>query len=457
MTAQLQAAPLPTDAWAAASSHSSSITLEDVLESLENDLKQENFTESNCTETNWDVIKFLNLTKNKDQLVWTRPAKNSKTATRVNLDFLLYAILGVREKEQKFISYVWVDLIWKHYELHWDPDNFCGIKAVSIPTRLLWQPDLIIEERTEKNRAAESPLVHVNYRGWVLLRNDRVLVTTCRMQVYKFPFDSQSCTLSFKSVIHNSQQLLLKKIGNQSYTTEWTQEIMRTQSDWIFINITSSSKTVNNFDITQSMVVYTINMKRRSVLYVVNFIIPVLLFLVLDLASFMISENGGEMLTFKVTVLLAVTVMQLILNDILPSTSDKIPLIAIYCVGIFGFMMLSLLETVLVMYMMEQDSVPKDDEEVKHTVKHSLTEDCGVKQGKIRFCGGFAMNQCEDSQQGAPSSEVTPCGGHENQSKSQRPKHERPGSTGHGKSLRSELSIDRFIDFRDEDICDGER
>lgn len=68
-------------------------------------------------------------------------------------------------------------------------------------------------------------------------------------------------------------------------------------------------------------------MKRQPILYVVNFIIPVLLFLVLDLASFMIPESGGEMLTFKVTVLLAVTVMQLILNDILPSTSEKIPLI----------------------------------------------------------------------------------------------------------------------------------
>lgn len=68
-------------------------------------------------------------------------------------------------------------------------------------------------------------------------------------------------------------------------------------------------------------------MKRRSVLYLVNFILPVLLFLCLDLASFMISDRGGEKLGFKVTVLLAVTVMQLILNEILPSSSDRIPLI----------------------------------------------------------------------------------------------------------------------------------
>jgi len=68
-------------------------------------------------------------------------------------------------------------------------------------------------------------------------------------------------------------------------------------------------------------------MKRRSILYIVNFLIPVLLFLCLDLSSFLISDNGGEKLSFKVTVLLAVTVLQLILNEILPASSNRIPLI----------------------------------------------------------------------------------------------------------------------------------
>lgn len=68
-------------------------------------------------------------------------------------------------------------------------------------------------------------------------------------------------------------------------------------------------------------------MKRRSILYIVNFLLPVLFFLGLDLASFLISDSGGEKLSFKVTVLLAITVLQLILNEILPASSNRIPLI----------------------------------------------------------------------------------------------------------------------------------
>lgn len=70
-----------------------------------------------------------------------------------------------------------------------------------------------------------------------------------------------------------------------------------------------------------------ITMKRRSLLYVVNFLLPVLFFLCLDLASFLISDSGGEKLSFKVTVLLAITVLQLILIEILPSSTNRIPLI----------------------------------------------------------------------------------------------------------------------------------
>ncbi len=55
--------------------------------------------------------------------------------------------------------------------------------------------------------------------------------------------------------------------------------------------------------------------------------LPILFFLGLDMASFLISDSGGEKLGFQVTVLLAVTVLQLILNEILPATSNRIPVI----------------------------------------------------------------------------------------------------------------------------------
>ncbi|XP_016523259.1 5-hydroxytryptamine receptor 3B-like [Poecilia formosa] len=188
-------------------------------------------------------------------------------------------------------------------------------------------PDMTIEEMTEQDKASPSPNLNIRNYGWVEFRNDQVVISTCKMRVYKFPFDVQSCNISFKSIMHSDEEIKLFYYKNNSEISEWSRKAMETQYEWLFVSMTVTSKTVNHFGFNQTMIVYTINMKRRSVLYIANFLLPVLFFLCLDLASLLLSDTGGEKVGFKITVLLAVTVMQLILNDNLPSSSDKIPLI----------------------------------------------------------------------------------------------------------------------------------
>ncbi|XP_041819281.1 5-hydroxytryptamine receptor 3A-like [Chelmon rostratus] len=303
-----------------------------------------------------DVLNYLNLTKDNELFSMTRPVKDYKQPTEVSLEVLLYAILDVREIDQKFVSYVWVFTGWQNEYIQWNPEDFCGIDHISLPTDVLWMPDISIEEMTEKDKAPPSPHLIVLNHGTVIVKNDQVLVSTCRMHVHNFPFDTQSCNLSFKSVVHSVDEIRLIRSLSSAEATLWSREVMLTQYEWLFINMTVTNETANMFGLKQDMMIFTVSMKRRSALYVVNFLLPILFFFSLDLASFLISDIGGEKLSFKVTVLLAVTVMQLILNEILPSSSDKIPLIAIYCIGIFGLMMLSLLETILVMHLMEKDS-----------------------------------------------------------------------------------------------------
>ncbi|XP_012720795.2 5-hydroxytryptamine receptor 3A [Fundulus heteroclitus] len=340
--------------------------------------------EQNCSYQ--DVLNHLNLSSNNDLYSMTRPVRNYKNPTQVSLEVLLYAILDVVEKDQKFIPYVWTVTRWKNEYISWDPNQFCGIDNVSLPTDILWKPDLTIEEMTEKDKAPPSPYLTINNEGYVEVQNDQVLVSTCRMHIYKFPFDIQRCNLTFKSIIHTAKEIRLQPSDNSSEATEWSRELMRTQYEWLFINMTV---TANNASVLtdQDIVIYTITMKRRSLLYIVNFLLPVLFFLCLDLASFIISDYGGEKLSFKVTVLLAVTVLQLILNDILPSSSNRVPLIAAYCIGVFALMMLSLLETIVVMYLREKDS--------QETIRDGCMMQESVKSNKDTHDwtqGGFIYN-----------------------------------------------------------------
>ncbi|KAJ4940953.1 hypothetical protein JOQ06_027241, partial [Pogonophryne albipinna] len=253
------------------------------------------------------------------------------------------------EKDQKCIPYVWTVM-------------FCGIDNVSHPAEVLWIPDITIEEMMQKDKAPQSPYVTLQSYGRVEDENYLTVVSTCKMQVYKFPFDAQSCSLSFKSIVYSDEDITFKGIRNKTVLMKWILEDMGNQYEWLFLNLTVNTTTLTNHGFTQSRMVYTITMRRRSALYIANFLVPILFFFCLDLASFLISDSGGEKLSFKVTVLLAVTVMQLILNEILPSSSDRLPLMAIFCIGIFGLIMISLLETILVMYLIDRDSASEENQ-----------------------------------------------------------------------------------------------
>ncbi|XP_033974850.1 5-hydroxytryptamine receptor 3A-like [Trematomus bernacchii] len=230
----------------------------------------------------------------------------------------------------------------------------------------------------EKDKDHQTPNVYLNSDGYVEDENYLKVVSTCKMQVYKFPFDIQNCNLSFRSILYNDEGITFEGQFNNSYLLKWTYEAMGTQYEWLFLNLTvNTSNHTTLAGYTQSRIVYTITMRRRSALYIANFLVPILFFFCLDLASFLISDSGGEKLSFKVTVLLAVTVMQLILNEILPSSSDRLPLMAVFCIGIFGLMMISLLETILVMYLIDRDSASEENQADK-----GLSKDCGDKQGK---------------------------------------------------------------------------
>ncbi|XP_043958299.1 5-hydroxytryptamine receptor 3A-like [Gambusia affinis] len=309
------------------------------------------------------VLNHLNLTQDSNKYTVGRPVKHQRHLTWVLLDMRIYAILDVRESDQTFIAYIWIYLRWDNEHIWWDPEQFCGTTHILVPTKYLWMPDMTIEEMTEQDKASPSPNLNIRNYGWVEFRNDQVVISTCRMRVYKFPFDIQSCNISFKSIMHSDEEIKLFYFKNNSEISEWSQKAMETQYEWLFVGMTVTSKTVNHFGFNQTMIVYTINMKRRSVLYIANFLLPVLFLLCLDFASLLMSDTGGEKVGFKITVLLAVTVMQLILNDILPSSSDKIPLIAVYCIGTFSLMLLSLLETILVIHLINRDTWQDNEQE----------------------------------------------------------------------------------------------
>ncbi|XP_036383719.1 5-hydroxytryptamine receptor 3A-like [Megalops cyprinoides] len=327
-----------------------------------------------------DVIDFLNLTRSNEVYTSARPVRDWTHPTVVYLDIYLYAILAVIEKSQIFTPFIWIALTWGNELISWDPSQFCGIEKLSIPKEMLWKPDLFIYEMTEEDNGAQSPYLYVYHDGTVSLGDDYAVASTCKMDVHKFPFDTQSCTITFSSLIYTVDDVQLFPHSNSSRATQASLEVIQSQGEWEFLNMSVTKTKLSLDEKAWDQLTYTITMRRRPLLHVINLLLPILFFLTLDIASFYISDKRGEKLDFKVTVLLAISVLLLILNDILPSMSNKTPLIATFCIVIFAFMLLSVLETILVTYLMEKDSVPARPVE---DGSQSLSDDCEKTQEEI--------------------------------------------------------------------------
>ncbi|XP_022045611.1 5-hydroxytryptamine receptor 3A-like [Acanthochromis polyacanthus] len=303
-----------------------------------------------------DVVDYLNLTTDTGLFTLTRPVRDHRTPTTVQLDIILYAILAVIEKTQTFIPFVWATMKYHNEFVSWEPAQFCGITQVSVPQHLLWKPDLFIFEMIQKDESPQNPNLIMHHDGTIQSEQDLKVVSTCKMDVHKFPFDTQSCTISIGSSSHCAAEIKIIPFYNSSRATQFSREMMKTQGEWEFLQLSISRANFTFDGKLWEQLSYTFTIKRRPLLHVINFLLPIIFFLTLDLASFFISDHRGEKLGFKVTVLLAISVLLLILNDILPSMSNKTPLIATYCIVIFALMLLSLLETILVTYLMDKES-----------------------------------------------------------------------------------------------------
>ncbi|KAK9978253.1 hypothetical protein ABG768_020012 [Culter alburnus] len=205
---------------------------------------------------------------------------------------------------------------------------------------------------SSESGAKEFPNVVLIFCGTIASVDLLALTTACKMDLYKFPFDTQNCSITLQSTSYSNKEIIMDIItDNKIKTINQSKQLIEAQGEWDLLNITYTKATMNMW-IDMDQLIYQITIKRRPLLYVINIIIPVFFFLVLDVISFFIDTSGADKLSFKVTLLLSISVMLLILNDTLPSTAENIPLIGIYCSVIFCLIGISIMETILVNFLM---------------------------------------------------------------------------------------------------------
>ncbi|XP_077311868.1 5-hydroxytryptamine receptor 3A-like isoform X5 [Lithobates pipiens] len=209
--------------------------------------------------------------------------------------------------------------------------------------------------RTENdNNSPEIPYYILRNNGQIINAMPLRIISTCNLNIYKFPFDVQTCRLSFGSFIYTVSDIVLWPKSNSSVVNQNAQTVFASKDEWELQSVAVYNTTYTTMGLEYSQVIYSINIKRVAVVYVLNLIVPAVFLVFLDIASMFI-QNYTNRLDFKITVVLGFSVMLLILNALLPN-SDSTPMLGTFCCICMAMMILSIIGTIATSYMTEQST-----------------------------------------------------------------------------------------------------
>ncbi|ENN81088.1 hypothetical protein YQE_02456, partial [Dendroctonus ponderosae] len=174
-----------------------------------------------------------------------------------------------------------------------------------------------------------------------------IFKSTCKIDITWFPFDDQHCDMKFGSWTHDGNQLDL--LLNSEAGADLSDFI--TNGEWYLLGMPGKKNTIIYACCPQPYVdvTFTIQIRRRTLYYFFNLIVPCVLISSMALLGFTLPPDSGEKLTLGVTILLSLTVFLNLVAEKIPTTSDAVPLIGTYFNCIMFMVASSVVLTVVVL------------------------------------------------------------------------------------------------------------
>ncbi|CAG6012406.1 unnamed protein product, partial [Menidia menidia] len=238
-----------------------------------------------------------------------------------------------------------MDVYWNDHYLQWNPLDYPGVTNVRFPDHLIWKPDILLyNSADERFDATFHTNILVNSSGSCSYLPPGIFKSTCHIDVRWFPFDVQRCELKFGSWTYGGFSLDLKML--EADTTGYI-----ANGEWDLVEV-PGRKNERFYECCEEPypdITFTVVMRRRTLYYGLNLLIPCVLISTLALLVFLLPADSGEKISLGITVLLSLTVFMLLVAEIMPATSDSVPLIAEYFATTMVIVGLSVIATVLVL------------------------------------------------------------------------------------------------------------
>ncbi|XP_076805164.1 5-hydroxytryptamine receptor 3A-like [Clavelina lepadiformis] len=316
-----------------------------------------------------------------------RPVRHQNNKTYVEYDLTYRQVLELNEKSQILKSLFFTRMSWNDNILKWNPSEFENITQILLPATDVWMPDIVCyEEVGQKSYSPRIAYLTVHHYGRVRYAEPTVLETSCSVNIAKFPFDYQACSLTLTSWALPSDKLdILTARPQESLTADISAYFVST-GEWMLSKIDISKRSedfsqlvVDDATPAYSVVMhhlgnevlsdtkhvkklfmnprlkvedvapdrttkaywsdvqYTYTFKRNSSLHMQSMLFPALLLVTISILGFYLPPDSGERIGLQITILLTFMVFLLTVRDMFPaSTGPYLGVYYVYCMTLLG-------------------------------------------------------------------------------------------------------------------------
>ncbi|XP_055781066.1 neuronal acetylcholine receptor subunit alpha-7-like [Salvelinus fontinalis] len=274
-----------------------------------------------------------------------RPVANDSLPLTVRFSYTLLQVMNVDEKNQILTTNAWLQMQWFDHYLQWNQSEYPGVKTLRFTTDQVWIPDILLYNSAhDKFDATFKSYVLVNSSGFCEYLPPGIFSSACNVDVRWFPFDIQRCELKFGSWTFDGWllDLQMQEADLSGYMSN---------GEWDLLGVPGDRHEIFYECCTEpySDVTFVVTLRRRTLFYALNLLVPCVLISSLTLLLFILPARSGEKIGLGITILLSLTVFMLLVAEIMPATSDSIPLIGQYFVSTMVTVGMSVVATVVVL------------------------------------------------------------------------------------------------------------
>ncbi|NP_001091691.1 nicotinic acetylcholine receptor alpha4 subunit isoform X1 [Apis mellifera] len=297
---------------------------------------------------------YDDLLSNYNKLV--RPVVNTSDVLRVCIKLKLSQLIDVNLKNQIMTTNLWVEQSWYDYKLRWEPKEYGGVKMLHVPSDHIWRPDIVLYNNADGNfEVTLATKATIYHQGLVEWKPPAIYKSSCEIDVEYFPFDEQTCVLKFGSWTYDGFKVDLRHMDEKSGSNvvdvgvDLSEFYMSVEWDILEVPAVRNEKFYTCCDEPYLDITFNITMRRKTLFYTVNIIIPCMGISFLTVLTFYLPSDSGEKVTLSISILISLHVFFLLVVEIIPPTSLVVPLLGKYLIFAMILVSISICVTVVVL------------------------------------------------------------------------------------------------------------